>query len=139
MDGQQTVPIETALRKLVGFYGNIQTDGEFSTGFFAQSAGGGEAMVHCRSLESDTVGAALFGDATGVREGDTVRSTRRFLEVPVGPQLLGRVVDPLGKLLDATALQCIAAAKCEALADQMFLERLCPKRPCRTRGSQSRG
>jgi F0F1-type ATP synthase alpha subunit len=86
-------------------------------------------------LESDTVGAALFGDATGVREGDTVRS----LEVPVGPQLFGRVVDPLGKLLDATALQCTAAAKCEALADQMFLERLCPKRPCRTRGSQSRG
>ncbi len=36
-----TVPIETALRKLAGFYGNIQTDGEFSTGFFAQSAGGG--------------------------------------------------------------------------------------------------
>ncbi len=59
----------------------------------------GQAM----NLESDTVGVALFGNATGVREGDTVRSTGRLLEVPVGPQLLGRVVDPLGHALDGGA------------------------------------
>jgi F-type H+-transporting ATPase subunit alpha len=59
----------------------------------------GQAM----NLEADTVGAALFGNAIGVREGDTVRSTGRLLEVPVGPQLLGRVVDPLGNALDGGA------------------------------------
>ena len=64
---------------------------------------GGTVMGQVMNLESDTVGAALFGDATGVREGDTVRSTGRLLEVPVGPQLLGRVVDPLGKPLDGGA------------------------------------
>jgi F-type H+-transporting ATPase subunit alpha len=52
------------------------------------------------NLESDTVGAVLFGDADKIREGDTVKSTGRLLEVPVGMGLLGRVVDPLGRALD---------------------------------------
>jgi len=55
------------------------------------------------NLESDTVGAVLFGDTTAVREGDTVRSTGRLLEVPVGMELLGRVVDSLGNPLDGGA------------------------------------
>jgi len=42
----------------------------------------------------------LFGEATRVREGDTVRSTGRLLEVPAGPEMLGRVVDPLGNAID---------------------------------------
>ncbi len=64
---------------------------------------GGTIIGQVMNLESDTVGVALFGDATRVREGDTVRSTGRLLEVPVGPQLLGRVVDPLGAPLDGGA------------------------------------
>jgi len=61
---------------------------------------GGTVTGQVMNLETDTVGVALFGDATRVREGDTVRGTGRLLEVPVGPELLGRVVDPLGNALD---------------------------------------
>src|SRR3954447_2320849 len=50
--------------------------------------------------ESDNVGAVLFGDWTKIVEGDTVKRTNRLLEVPVGEQLLGRIVDPLGQPLD---------------------------------------
>src|SRR4051812_22375989 len=52
------------------------------------------------NLESDNVGAVLFGDWTKIVEGDTVKRTNRLLEVPVGEQLLGRIVDPLGQPLD---------------------------------------
>ncbi|MEA2294600.1 MAG: F-type H+/Na+-transporting ATPase subunit alpha, partial [Solirubrobacteraceae bacterium] len=52
------------------------------------------------NLESDNVGTVLFGDWTKIAEGDTVKRTGRLLEVPVGEQLLGRIVDPLGKPLD---------------------------------------
>jgi F-type H+-transporting ATPase subunit alpha len=55
------------------------------------------------NLEKDTVGAALFGDTDLIREGDTVKATGRILEVPVGPEMLGRVVDPLGVPLDGGA------------------------------------
>jgi len=52
------------------------------------------------NLESDNVGAVLFGDWEKVSEGDTVKRTKRLLEVPVGDELLGRIVDPLGNPLD---------------------------------------
>ena len=52
------------------------------------------------NLETETVGAVLFGDTDLIREGDTVKATGRILEVPVGPELLGRVVDPLGVAVD---------------------------------------
>ena len=52
------------------------------------------------SLESDNVGAVLFGDWERIAEGDTVRRTGRLLEIPVGEGLLGRIVDPLGNPLD---------------------------------------
>ena len=52
------------------------------------------------NLEEDTVGAAIMGDPNAVKEGDTVRSTGRIIEVPVGDALMGRVVDPLGRPLD---------------------------------------
>src|SRR5213082_2772114 len=52
------------------------------------------------NLESDNVGAVLFGDWEKIVEGDTVRRTKRLLEIPVGDQLLGRIVDPLGNPLD---------------------------------------
>src|SRR3984893_2138095 len=52
------------------------------------------------NLESDNVGAVLFGDWEKIVEGDTVRRTKRLLEIPVGEELLGRIVDPLGNPLD---------------------------------------
>jgi F-type H+/Na+-transporting ATPase subunit alpha len=52
------------------------------------------------NLESDNVGAVLFGDWEKIVEGDTVKRTGRLLEIPVGEALLGRIVDPLGRPLD---------------------------------------
>jgi F-type H+-transporting ATPase subunit alpha len=52
------------------------------------------------NLESDNVGAVLFGEWEKVVEGDTVKRTKRLLEIPVGEELLGRIVDPLGNPLD---------------------------------------
>jgi F-type H+-transporting ATPase subunit alpha len=52
------------------------------------------------NLESDNVGAVLFGEWELVSEGDTVRRTGRLLDIPVGEALLGRIVDPLGRPLD---------------------------------------
>jgi F-type H+/Na+-transporting ATPase subunit alpha len=52
------------------------------------------------NLESDNVGAVLFGEWDRIEEGDQVKRTGRLLEVPVGEALLGRIVDPLGNPLD---------------------------------------
>ena len=52
------------------------------------------------NLEENTVGVVILGDYLGVKEGDLVKGTGRLLSVPVGPALLGRVVDPLGRPLD---------------------------------------
>src|SRR5690242_3262463 len=52
------------------------------------------------NLESDNVGAVLFGEWDKIVEGDTVKRTGKLLEIPVGDQLLGRMVDPLGRPLD---------------------------------------
>jgi F-type H+-transporting ATPase subunit alpha len=52
------------------------------------------------NLESDNVGAVLFGAWEKIEEGDQVKRTGRLLEVPVGDELLGRIVDPLGRPLD---------------------------------------
>jgi F-type H+-transporting ATPase subunit alpha len=52
------------------------------------------------NLESDNVGAVLFGEWDLVEEGDQVKRSGRLLEVPVGEALLGRLVDPLGNPLD---------------------------------------
>jgi F-type H+-transporting ATPase subunit alpha len=52
------------------------------------------------NLESDNVGAVLFGEWEHISEGDTVKRTGRLLEIPVGDALLGRIVDPLGNPLD---------------------------------------
>ena len=52
------------------------------------------------NLEEDNIGAVVLGDYVELREGDEVRRTGRVLEVPVGPQMIGRVVDPLGRPVD---------------------------------------
>lgn len=52
------------------------------------------------NLEEDNVGVMLFGDDSLVKEGDTVKRTKRIASVPVGESLLGRVVNPLGQAID---------------------------------------
>jgi F-type H+-transporting ATPase subunit alpha len=52
------------------------------------------------NLEEDKVGAVLFGDYDKIKEGDQVRRTKRIMSVPVGEEMVGRVVDPLGRPLD---------------------------------------
>ena len=52
------------------------------------------------NLESDNVGAVMFGEWEKIVEGDTVKRTKRLLEIPVGEEMLGRIVDPLGNPLD---------------------------------------
>lgn len=52
------------------------------------------------NLEEDTVGAILLSHGNAVKEGDTVKGTGRILSVPVGENLIGRVVNPLGKPID---------------------------------------
>jgi F-type H+/Na+-transporting ATPase subunit alpha len=52
------------------------------------------------NLEQDSVGAVVLGDYLHISEGDTVKTTGRILEVPVGEAMLGRVVNPLGQPID---------------------------------------
>lgn len=52
------------------------------------------------NLEEDNVGVIVLGSVLGIKEGDVVKRTGRITQVPVGPELLGRVVNPLGQPLD---------------------------------------
>ena len=52
------------------------------------------------NLEEDTVGVAIMGDSTTIKEGDQVKATGRIIQIAVGDELLGRVIDPLGRPLD---------------------------------------
>ena len=52
------------------------------------------------NLETDNVGIVIFGDDREIKEGDTVKRTGSIVDVPVGKELLGRVVDPLGNPID---------------------------------------
>ena len=52
------------------------------------------------NLEKDNVGISIFGDDTGIKEGDTVKRTGDIVDIPVGKLLLGRVVDALGNPID---------------------------------------
>jgi F-type H+-transporting ATPase subunit alpha len=60
----------------------------------------GNVYALAMNLERDSVGAVVLGDYQAIREGDTAKTTGRILEVPVGPGLLGRVVDALGNPID---------------------------------------
>ena len=76
---------------------------------FTSSETGDKVIGQALNLEEDNIGAVIFGDYLVLREGDEVRRTGRVLEVPVGPALVGRVVDALGRPVDG--LGPIAGAK----------------------------
>ncbi|HXF96136.1 MAG TPA: F0F1 ATP synthase subunit alpha [Gemmatimonadales bacterium] len=67
---------------------------------FTASDTGEKIVGQALNLEEDNIGAVIFGDYLRLREGDEVRRTGRVLEVPVGPALVGRVVDALGRPVD---------------------------------------
>ena len=54
----------------------------------------------CLNLEADNVGVSIFGNDRLIKEGDTVKRASQIVDVPVGPELLGRVVDALGNPID---------------------------------------
>ena len=60
----------------------------------------GEIMGIALNLEEDSVGIVILGEDIKIKEGETVKRTQRIVEVPVGKELLGRVVNPLGEPLD---------------------------------------
>ncbi|MEN8615367.1 F0F1 ATP synthase subunit alpha [Dehalogenimonas sp. THU2] len=60
----------------------------------------GGVMGIAMNLEEDSVAAILLGEDTLIKEGDEVRRTNRIVEVPVGPEMIGRVVNPLGQPID---------------------------------------
>src|SRR6266498_1263202 len=67
---------------------------------FTSSETGEKVTGQALNLEEDNIGAVIFGNYLVLREGDEVRRTGRVLEVPVGPALVGRVVDALGRPVD---------------------------------------
>ena len=69
------------------------------------------------NLEEDSIGSVIFGNYLEIKEGDTVKSTGRLLEVPVGEAVMGRVVNPLGQPLDGgPAIQSRETKKVDIVA-----------------------
>jgi F-type H+-transporting ATPase subunit alpha len=81
------------------------------------------SMGQVFNLEQNSIGAVIYGSTDAIKAGHTVRSTRSLLEVPVGDEILGRVVDPLGNPLDggdeiATGLQRPLECPAPGIADR---------------------
>ena len=84
------------------------------------------------NLEEDSVGVVLFGEGHLIKEGDVVKRTRRIMEVPAGPALIGRVVDPLGNPLDGKGpIKCDVRQVVERLAPGV-VDRLPVREPLQT-------
>ena len=65
-----------------------------------ESSSGQKVTAFALNLGEDEIGAVLLGSELDIKAGDTARLVGKVLEVPVGPELIGRVVDPLGNPLD---------------------------------------
>lgn len=70
---------------------------------FTSSLTGKHVYGLAQNLDETEVGAVLFGEVDSIREGDEVRTTGRVMDIPVGPSMLGRVVNPLGEAIDGLA------------------------------------
>ena len=103
---------ETGVIVLVGD-GIAQVSGldECMAGELIEFANGSYGMA--QNLEEDTVSIVILGDDSGIKEGDTVKRTGRVVSVPVGPNLIGRVVNALGEPIDGKGP--IEAAAFEAI------------------------
>src|ERR1700745_2478976 len=87
----QIVSVGAGIARVYGL-DNVQA------GELVEFPGGVKGMA--LNLETDNVGAVIFGSDAGIKEGDTVKRTGAIVDVPVGKGLLGRVVDPLGNPID---------------------------------------
>ncbi len=67
---------------------------------FTSSESGHDVYGLAQNLDTDEVGAVLFGSAEEIKEGDECRTTGRVMDIPVGHAMLGRVVNPLGQPID---------------------------------------
>jgi F-type H+-transporting ATPase subunit alpha len=77
----------------------------------------GGVMGLALNLEEDNVGCAILGDVVGIKEGDIVKRTGRIAEVPVGPEMEGRVVDGIGQAIDGQGpINAANSSKIEVLA-----------------------
>jgi F-type H+-transporting ATPase subunit alpha len=84
---------------------------------FTASETGEKITGQALNLEEDNIGAVILGDYLQLREGDEVRRTARVLEVPVGPAMVGRVVDALGRPVDGLGpIQTSKTRKVEVVA-----------------------
>src|SRR6476660_2302862 len=78
---------------------------------------GNKVTALALNLEEDNIGAVILGDYLQLKEGDEVRRTSRVLEVPVGPELVGRTVEPLGRPVDGMGeINATTARKVESNA-----------------------
>jgi F-type H+/Na+-transporting ATPase subunit alpha len=84
------------------------------------------------NLEEDNVGTALFGDWEKVKEGGTVKRTGRVMSVPVGDELVGRIVDPLGQPLDGGGPIDVAETRLLEIKAPGVVERQPVKEPVQT-------
>src|ERR1700731_2305058 len=87
----QGLPIGAGIARIYGL-------DKVQAGEMVEFANGMKGMA--LNLETDNVGVVVFGDDSGIREGDMVKRTGAIVEVPVGRGLLGRVVDALGNPID---------------------------------------
>ena len=98
--------------------------------------GGVQGMA--QNLEEELVGAVILGSDQNIREGDTVKRTKRIVEVPVGEAMLGRVVDALGKPIDGKALskpRRAVRSKCPHRASSSVHPLMCRSRPVSRRST----
>ena len=90
------------------------------------------AMGQVFNLEEDSIGAVVFGNYLEIEEGDTVKTTGRLLSVPVGEEVMGRVLNPLGQPLDGgPAIQFTQTRKLDIVAPGIA-ERQPVKEPLQT-------
>jgi F-type H+-transporting ATPase subunit alpha len=89
---------DTMMNEMLEFTHGEHTDGRGSD---TDKHGSGKSVYGVvLNLEEDSVGAVILGSYESIREGDTVKSTKRILEVPVGEAVVGRVVNALGAPID---------------------------------------
>jgi F-type H+-transporting ATPase subunit alpha len=99
---------------------------------FTSSESGEQIVGLALNLEEDSLGAVILGDFLQLREGDEVRRTGRVLEVPVGPAMVGRVVDALGRPIDGLGpIKTTGSRKVESPAPGI-VERQPVKEPLQT-------
>ncbi|MEK7173471.1 MAG: F0F1 ATP synthase subunit alpha [Patescibacteria group bacterium] len=91
-----------------------------------EAASGGERMALALNLENETIGALVLGEFKGIQSGDTVRSTGQVLSLEVGPEIAGRVVDPLGNPLDGKGPIFSAKETAGSVKNRVPLEQIAP-------------